>query len=193
VRLGYVVLLRISQITRDWTVVMSEMNWHGYVKTMRHGFSNSLMSLFRNLCLLWHLSKPSIHDLLDPARSMRLTIGAVLVLMIPEAPIAAELGTTPCKDWETASRTFYTGPEDKVYAFYQEANRWIIGRVLGSPIRQSSEVYELIESRFGGSTRDPNAVMTDVVTSITDKTLDYCRKHPLHSIAAAADMLLKTK
>jgi hypothetical protein len=118
---------------------------------------------------------------------------AFLALTLPQAAVAAELGTTPCKDWELASRTFYRGPGDKTYEFYEEANRWIIGRVLDSPIWPSSEIHGIIDGYFRGSTRDPNAVMADILEQITNRTLDYGKKHPLHSIAAAADMLLKTK
>ena len=123
----------------------------------------------------------------------RLLFRALLALTMFQGAKAAEIGAMRCKDWELASRMFYRGPGDKTFAFYEEANHWVIGHVLSSPRWPGSRVHEIVDGYFRGTTRDPNAVLTDVLTRITTDTLSYCQDHPLHSIAAAADEMLRTK
>ena len=118
---------------------------------------------------------------------------AVALAIVSAGSAASEMGATLCEDWELAGRTYYQGRGDKTFEFYEEANRWIIGHVLGSPRWSGSKAHAIVEGYFRGTTRDPNAVLTDVLTEITTKALEYCRKHPSHSIATATDMLLRTK
>jgi hypothetical protein len=115
----------------------------------------------------------------------------MLLFLIIGPGQAADVGAALCKDWELAARTFYRGPNDRTFEFYEEASRWIIGQVLGSPHWPGAKIHEIVDDLFRGSTGDPNAILSDVTQRITDESLDYCRQNLQSSIAGAVQMLLK--